>query len=155
MLDNTAIVEAVKGMPFASKLKDDVLRGLAEMLKVHNGYIQKFVQAAAIDAPEVAVQIHGRPGPQARSYMQEFPFVFLCSHLVHLEFPVPNAPRAPEIAVIIPDERSQDIAANPRDIIVRAQGDGRLQPWGYFLEFSSFRIPINDKLDLSTLILKP
>ncbi len=44
----------------------------------------------------------------------------------------PNAPRAIEIAVIIPDERSQDIAANPRDIIVRAQGDGRLQLWYYF-----------------------
>lgn len=74
VLDNTAIVEAVKGMGFAGKLKDDVLRGLAEMLKLNNGYIRKFVQAAAIDAPEVAVQIHGRPGPQARSYTQGFLF---------------------------------------------------------------------------------
>ena len=47
--------------------------------------------------------IHGRPGPQARSY---------------------NRPRAAEIAVIIPDERSSDIAANPRDIVVRKRGGG-------------------------------
>ena len=59
-----------------------------------------------IDAPEVSVVIHGRPGPQARSY---------------------NRPRAAEIAVIIPDERSSDIAANPRDIVVRKRGGG-LQP---------------------------
>jgi hypothetical protein len=59
-----------------------------------------------IDAPEVNVVIHGRPGPQARSY---------------------NRPRAAEIAVIIPDERSSVIAANPRDIVVRKRGGG-LQP---------------------------
>lgn len=72
MLDNTAIVEAVKGMNFATRLKDDILGGLAEMLKQNNGYIQNFVLAARIDAPEVAVQIHGRPGPQSRSYNQSF-----------------------------------------------------------------------------------
>ena len=61
---------------------------------------------AVFDAPEVNVVINGRAGPQARSY---------------------NRPRAAEIAVIIPEERSRDIAANPRDIVVRKRGGG-LQP---------------------------
>ena len=94
---------AVKGMQFGDKLKEDLLVSLAEMLKQENAYVRVFRQAATQDVPELQVHIHGRPGPQARSY---------------------NRPRAAEIAVFIPSERSAEVQSNPRDIVVRKRGGG-------------------------------
>ena len=140
VLDNYALATAVKGMQFGGKLKEDLLVSLAEMLKQENAYVRVFRpalgkveiaieisnkkhmnftkfqlkfffefaqcwfrQAAAQDVPELQVHIYGRPGPQARSY---------------------NRPRAAEIAVFIPSERSAEVQSNPRDIVVHRRGGG-------------------------------
>jgi hypothetical protein len=108
VLDNYAIATAVKGMKFGDKLKEDLLVFLAEMLKQENAYVRVFRQAASRDVPELQVHIYGRPGRQARSY---------------------NRPRAAEIAVFIPSERSAEVQSNPRDIVVHKRGGG-LQPGG-------------------------
>ena len=54
-------------------------------------------------AANAVVKIFARPGPQSRSY---------------------NAPAVPQVAVLIPDAESLEIAGNTRDIIVRKQGGG-------------------------------
>ncbi len=103
VLDNHAIVDVVKGMRFGAKLKDNILESLADMFKVENAYVREFKAAAALDVPQLEVRISGRPGRETRSY---------------------NRPRAAEIAVLIPDERSADVQANPRDIIIHKRGGG-------------------------------
>ena len=106
VLDNHAIVDVVKGMQFGAKLNEDILERLADMLKIENAYVREFKVAASLDVPQLEVRISGRPGREARSY---------------------NRPRAAEIAVLIPDERSADVQANPRDIVIHKRGGG-LQP---------------------------
>ena len=81
VLDNHAIAMTVKGMQFGDKLKEDLLVSLAEMLKQENAYVRVFRQAATQDVPELQVHIHGRPGPQARSYNRRRQLRSRCSSL--------------------------------------------------------------------------
>jgi hypothetical protein len=63
VLDNNAIVSAVKGMQFGSNLDEAVLTRLADMLKLENAYVRVFKSAASLDVPQLEVVIHGKPGP--------------------------------------------------------------------------------------------
>lgn len=103
VLDSNQVVQAVRGLRFGDALREHMIEGLAAMFKQENLYARTFEHAAKLDAPNAIVKIFARPGPQSRSY---------------------NLPTAPQVAILVPDSESVDIAGNTRDIIVRKRGGG-------------------------------
>ena len=85
------------------ELDHQLLRGLQDMLMVHNPYVQAFREAASCGGPNVNVCLHASPKLDMRRY---------------------NIPRVSEVAAFIPE--ADEPSAAPRDVIVRRR-DGRVQ----------------------------